>query len=170
MPFPSLPRLGAAALTAAALVVGLVAAPASAAPASAAPPVPSAAVAAGTAAAATTAGTADLGGDTLTVPSWAKAPSRPGTQAAPGEPAVERLYVTVAAATSSTGDDTVTALDDASIRRAVADLSAFWSEESGGRVSVQLAAVEQRSLGLASCEANAAFGAARGVAHGGRFA
>jgi len=168
MPFPTLRRSGAAAaLTAAALVVGLVAAPASAAPASAAP---SAAV---TAAAATTtppAGTADLGGDTLAVPSWAKDRDMPGTRAAPGEPAVERLYVTVAAATSSTGDDTVTALDDASIRRAVADLSAFWSEESGGRVSVQLAAVEQRSLGLASCEANAAFGAARGVAHGGRFA
>ena len=168
MPFPTLRRSGAAAaLTAAALVVGLVAAPASAAPASAAP---SAAV---TAAAATTtppAGTADLGGDTLAVPSWAKDRDMPGTRAAPGEPAVERLYVTVAAATSSTGDDTVTALDDASIRRAVADLSAFWSEESGGRVSVQLAAVEQRSLGLASCEANAAFGAARGLAHGGRFA
>ncbi|GAB2981861.1 Ig-like domain repeat protein [Frigoribacterium salinisoli] len=165
MPSSPLPRLAAVALATAALLGGLVATPASAAP-PAAGTTPAAAPAAAAPAAAPT----DLSGDTVPVPQRTRARGEATADAAPGDVTVERVYVTTVAATASTADDTVTGLDDASVQRAVADLRAFWAEESGGRVDVQLAAVEQRSLGRDACDPTAVFQAVRGVAHGGRFA
>jgi len=178
MPSSPLPRLAAVALATAALLGGLVATPASAAPGTtpaapaAATPAASPAAPAAAAPAATTAAaaTTDLSGDTVPVPQRTRERGEATADAAPGDVTVERVYVTTVAATASTADDTVAGLDDASVQRAVADLRAFWAEESGGRVDVQLAAVEQRSLGRDACDPSAVFQAVRGVAHGGRFA
>ena len=167
MPSSPLPRLAAAALATAALLGALVAAPASAATPD---PVAAAATAVAPAAPVAAAGTTDLSGDAVPVPQRTRERGEATADAAPGDVTVERVWVTTVAATAGTADDTVTGLDDASVQRAVADLRAFWAEESGGRVDVQLAAVEQRSLGRDACDPTAVFQAVRGSAHGGRFA
>ncbi|WAC51489.1 hypothetical protein [Frigoribacterium sp. SL97] len=169
---PSFPtrRLAATAAAAALVFTVLVTAPAQAATPSPAP-VATAPTTTAAASTATSGVSADLSGDMMTVPSAPLLRAQTDDDVSPTTGVTDHpVYVSVAAATAATSDDSPTPPDDASIRAAVTQLHDYWWEESGHTVNVTLAGIETRSLDQASCVPATVLNTVHTSAFGGRFA
>lgn len=70
-----------------------------------------------------------------------------------GEPVLHHVYASIAAVTPSTTDDVRTQADltRAKVEAAVAELSAYYLEESGGRIAFDLVGYETRSWNRTGC-------------------
>jgi len=84
--------------------------------------------------------------------------------------ASDTVWVSVLSATPQTSDDVNTGLTQAGAQSLVAQLSSYWSTQSGGAVTLTLGGFETRSLGESSCDPNAALSAEEVGAFGGMFA
>ncbi|HEY2644267.1 MAG TPA: Ig-like domain repeat protein [Galbitalea sp.] len=91
-----------------------------------------------------------------------------------GASGVQQVYVSVVSATASGSDNVNTGMTKSAVSSAVSQLSNFWSAQSGGVVTIQLAGYESRSLGFSSCTSQTAIGNVfnkeSSVAFGGKFA
>jgi hypothetical protein len=85
-------------------------------------------------------------------------------------PAVEKVWVSVLSATSQTSDDVNTGMTQAAVQTAITQLNSYWSAQSNGIVTIQLAGFETRSLGQGSCDPNTALASEETSAFGGMFA
>jgi hypothetical protein len=85
-------------------------------------------------------------------------------------PAVEKVWVSVVSATPQTSDDVNAGMTQAAVQTAINQLNSYWSAQSNGIVTVQLAGFETRSLGQSSCDATAALSSEETAAFGGMFA
>lgn len=169
---PSFPtrRLAATAAAAALVFTVLVTAPAQAATPSPAP-VATAPTTTAAASTATSGVSADLSGDMMTVPAAPLLRAQTDDDVSPTTGVTDHpVYVSVAAATAATSDDSPTPPDDASIRAAVTQLHDYWWAESGHTVNVTLAGIETRSLDQASCVPATVLNTVHTSAFGGRFA
>jgi hypothetical protein len=84
--------------------------------------------------------------------------------------ATDTVWVSVLSATPQTSDDVNAGLTPAAAQSLVTQLSAYWSAQSGGAVTLALAGFETRSLGQSGCNPNAALSAEEVGAFGGMFA
>jgi hypothetical protein len=84
--------------------------------------------------------------------------------------ATDTVWVSVVSATPQTSDDINAGPTQAAAQSLVAQLSSYWSTQSGGAVTLALAGFETRSLGESSCNPNAALSAEEIGAFGGMFA
>jgi hypothetical protein len=85
-------------------------------------------------------------------------------------PGVEKVWVSVLSATPQTSDDVNTGMTQAAVQTAINQLSSYWSAQSNGIVTIQLAGFETRSLGQSSCNPTAALSSEETAAFGGMFA
>jgi hypothetical protein len=126
-------------------------------------------------------------GMALSGQAWVLAPtlanaSTSGTDAAAAAPSAgapvqtgtiagtEKIYVSVVETTPQTSDDANTGMTQSAIQTVIARLNSYWSAQSNGLVTVDLAGFETRSLGESSCSPTAALGAEESSAFGGMFA
>ena len=83
---------------------------------------------------------------------------------------VEQVWVSVLSATPQTSDDVNPGMTQAAVQTAISQLNSYWSAQSNGIVTIQLAGFETRSLGQSSCDPNAALASEESSAFGGMFA
>ena len=93
-----------------------------------------------------------------------------GAASATTTTATDTVWVSVVSATPQTSDDINAGLTQAAAQSLVAQLSSYWSTQSGGAVTLALTGFETRSLGESSCNPNAALSAEEIGAFGGMFA
>ncbi len=82
----------------------------------------------------------------------------------------EKVWVSVLEATPQTSDDVNAGLTGSAVQALVTQLNSYWSAQSDGHVTIQLAGFETRSLGQSTCDPNAALSAEESSAFGGMFA
>jgi hypothetical protein len=82
----------------------------------------------------------------------------------------EKVYVSVVSTTPQTSDDVNTGMTQAAVQTMINKLNSYWSAQSGGMVTIQLAGFETRALGESTCSPNDALSAEESDAFGGMFA
>ena len=83
---------------------------------------------------------------------------------------VEDVYVSVVETTPQTSDDVNTGMTQAAVNDLISKMDAYWSAQSNGEVTIELAGFETRSLGESTCDPNAALSSEESSAFGGMFA
>jgi hypothetical protein len=91
------------------------------------------------------------------------------TESASASTTVEEVYVSVAAVTSSTSDD-VNTITRSSVQSMISALNSYWSAQSEGAVTIELAGYETRSLNESSCVPDTVLNDEESQAFGGQFA
>ncbi|WP_148615631.1 Ig-like domain repeat protein [Nocardioides rubriscoriae] len=88
---------------------------------------------------------------------------------ASGTPTVHHVYVSILKVTDDTGDDdwSLEDLSEANVATAIQRISDYWSAESDGAVTFEIAGYETRSLGQDGCDWTAAYDAGEQVAFDG---
>jgi hypothetical protein len=93
-----------------------------------------------------------------------------GATAVAGTTGVEKVWVSVATATTATSDDVNAGLTQAAVQTLIGQLNSYWSAQSEGAVTIQLAGFETRSVGEASCAPSNVLSYEEQNAFGGMFA
>jgi hypothetical protein len=83
---------------------------------------------------------------------------------------IEKVWVSVLSTTPQASDDVNTGMTQSAVQTLINQMNTYWSAQSNGDVTIQLAGFETRSLGESSCDPNAALSAEEKSAFGGMFA
>ena len=82
----------------------------------------------------------------------------------------EKVYVSVVETTPQTSDDVNTGMTESAVQTLIGRLNSYWSEQSGGKVTIEFSGYETRSLGESTCSPTDALSTEEKSAFGGMFA